>query len=147
MGCLPTGITIVSTSYDGQLLGFTANSFTSVSLSPPLILFCLNKNAGSIAAFQSSNVFAISILAANQAELSKHFSTSQPNKFSSVNHQIGKITNCPLIIDAVCWVECKKYQEYEGGDHLIFVGEVLNTTINNDQQPLVYFSKNYRELK
>ncbi|WPY01371.1 Flavin reductase family domain protein [Candidatus Trichorickettsia mobilis] len=147
MGCLPTGITVVSTNYERQLLGFTANSFTSVSLSPPLILFCLNKNAGSIAAFQSSSVFAISILAANQVEISKHFSTSQPNKFSSINYQIGKITSCPLIIDAVCWVECKKYQEYEGGDHLIFVGEVLNTTINNDRQPLVYFSRNYRELK
>ena len=143
MGCFPTGITIISTTYEKQLFGFTANSFTSVSLSPPLILFCLNKSAGSIDAFKKSTVFAISVLSIEQVEISKHFSTSRPNKFQNVKYQTGNLSNCPLITDAICWFECTKYQEYEGGDHLIFVGEVQSATINNNHKPLVYFARNY----
>ncbi|HJD55324.1 MAG TPA: flavin reductase family protein [Rickettsia endosymbiont of Pyrocoelia pectoralis] len=147
MSCFPQGVTVIATDQDNKLFGFTASSFTSVSLKPPLILFCLNKDSFSINGFKKSDKFAVSILAENQAEISEHFAHSHPDKFAGIAYEIGSKTSCPLIKGAICHIECLKYASYDGSDHIIFVGEVINTTIKNDLKPLIYFHKSYTKLQ
>ena len=143
MSRFPQGVTIITTNYNNDLFGFAASSFTPVSLKPPLILFCLNKNSFSINSFQNSDKFAVSILTKNQIDISKHFAKSQPNKFTKIDYELGNKTDCPLINGATCHIECSKYASYDAGDHVIFIGEVINTTIKNDLKPLLYFRKSY----
>ena len=147
MSRFPQGVTIITTNYNNELFGFTASSFTSVSLRPSLILFCLNKNSCSINSFQKSNNFAVSILAENQIDISKHFAKSQLNKFTKIDYTLGNKTDCPLINGATCHIECNKYAAYDAGDHAIFIGKVINTTIKNNLKPLLYFHKSYTNLQ
>ncbi|XVN40616.1 MAG: flavin reductase family protein [Rickettsia endosymbiont of Argas persicus] len=147
MSRFSSGVTVITTNLDNKFCGFTASSFTSVSLKPLLILFCLHKNASSINSFNKSNKFAISILAENQVDISKHFARSQSDKFASIAYELGSKTACPLIKGAICHIECNKYASYDAGDHVIFIGKVINTVIKNDLKPLVYFHKSYTSLK
>jgi len=147
MSRFATGVTIITTSYNNELFGFTASSFTSVSLNPPLILFCLHKNAFSINSFNKSDKFGVSILAENQIDISKHFARPHSNKFAEIAYELGTATSCPLIEGSICHIECNKYASYDAGDHVIFVGEVINTAIKNDLKPLLYFHKSYTNLK
>lgn len=143
-----TGITVVSTNYQGMLYGLTINSFTSVSLSPPLVLFCVNKNSNNIKGFKSSDVFAISILSEHQKLISVHFARSNVNafkKFENIDYQLG-INKCPLINESICLVECHKTSEYDGGDHIIFLGKVTSVKINSNLKPLLYFAKSYKTI-
>ncbi len=143
----PSGVTIATTSYNNRLFGLTVSSFTSVSLSPPLILFCINTLSTSINAFTNSKYFAISILAANQAALSQHFSQPQFNKFANISYHLGEHSAAPLIDGAVCHIECAKFTQYSAGDHEIMIGEVIHTVINEELRPLVHCLRQYRELK
>jgi flavin reductase (DIM6/NTAB) family NADH-FMN oxidoreductase RutF len=150
VGKFPTGVTIISTSYQNTFFGFTANSFTSVSLLPALISFCLDKSASCFHAFSQVGHFAISILAADQSNLSQHFAAPLNNinsKFTNIDHEVGGVAGCPLIIGATCWLECKKYDQITCGDHDIFIGLVENTQINDHKSPLVYFAKSYHVTK
>lgn len=147
MSRFPSGVTVITTNFGKQFFGFTASSFTSVSLKPPLILFCLNKNSYSIGGFEKSDKFAVSILAEHQTDISEHFAQSRPNKFTEIAYELGAATACPLIDGAICHIECRKYASYEAGDHIIFIGEVINIVIKNDLKPLVYFHKSYANLK
>ena len=144
---MPTGVTVISTSYDEELFGFTSNSFASVSLQPSLISFCLEKSARSITAFSSTTHFTVSILNEYQKDISKHFAAHIEDKFQAFPYQLSKYSQCPFIEGALCWLECKKVTQYEGGDHLIFIGEVIDTIINKEQNPLIYFEKEYRSIK
>jgi flavin reductase (DIM6/NTAB) family NADH-FMN oxidoreductase RutF len=146
VGKFPTGVTVISTVYNTKLWGFTANSFVSVSLEPQLVSFCLNKNAGSFQAFFNSNYFTISILASDQAEISKNFASKSEDKFANIDYKLTNDTKIPLIMGAVCHIECSKFEQFECGDHVIFVGEVANAEINDNKSPLVYFAKSYTEL-
>jgi len=147
VGKFPTGVTIISTSHNDKLWGFTANSFTSVSLEPRLISFCLNKSAGSFEVFTQTSHFAISILSNHQSELSTHFASKQTDKFASVYYTIGEFSKAPLLNGAVAFIECKKYAQFECGDHDIFVGEVKKVSIDEAKSPLLYFAKSYTEVK
>lgn len=147
LSTLPTGITIITTLYNNKLFGFTADSFTSVSLLPPLVSFCLDKQAFSMSAFTSSKYFAVSILAENQEDISRHFSKFNTDKFAGISYNLGCTTNCPLIEGAVCHIECNKFSQYEVGDHVILVGEVINTIVNSNLNPLVHCLRQYRGLK
>lgn len=147
VGKFPTGVTVITTSMQDKFFGFTANTFTSVSLSPPLISFCLDKKAGSFKAFQQTHKFAISILAGDQEGISAHFASSHLDKFLDIEYKIGQLSNSPLISGAVCWLECSKYDQFECGDHYIFIGEVTYTQVNNSNSPLLYFAKSYQEIK
>lgn len=146
VGKYPTGVTVISTVHDEVKFGFTANSFTSVSLEPAIISFCLNKKAGSLAAFSKSNYFAASILATDQSEVSNHFASHMANKFDSVEHYYGEASSCPIIEGAVSYIECKKLDMIEIGDHILFTGEVLAVQVCNDKQPLLYFARGYHNI-
>jgi len=147
VGKFPTGVTVISTKYQDKLFGLTANSFVSVSLEPPLVLFCLDKKSGSFNAFLDSDYFAISILAKNQGDIASHFAAHQKDKFVDIKTTISPNFALPLITDACAHLECKKYQQIESGDHYIFVGEVKSTNLNSKKEPLVYFAKSYAEVK
>jgi len=144
---LAAGVSIISTKFEGRLFGFTASSLTSVSLSPPLVSFCLNKDATCLGAFTSSNVFSVSILAENQEDISRHFAKHMDDKFSNAQYHLGAATGCPLMEKAICWLECGKVQEFTAGDHIIFIGEVKTTKINHNQNPLIYCARSYCKVK
>lgn len=147
VGKFPTGVAIISTANNGNLWGFTANSFVSVSLSPPLVSFCLDKESGSFEAFSRAEYFAVSILANDQADIAKHFAHKSSDKFLNIDHKIMDFSGTPLVVGAVCFIECRKYNQFECGDHFIFVGEVMKTTINDKKSPLLYFAKTYQEMQ
>ena len=144
---LPTGVTVITNNYNNQLFGLTVSSFTSVSLLPPLVLFCLDKKSSNIEAFSNSNYFAISILSDKQSEISKHFAKTQLDKFINISYSLGDYSHCPLINDAVCYIECNKFKIYDAGDHNIIIGKVVNTIINSQFKPLIHCLREYRELK
>lgn len=146
VGKYPTGITIISTTYKGKLYGFTANSFTSVSLEPALISFCLSIKAGSFDAFINSKYFVVNILSSDQSEIATRFSSSVADKFQNIDYTKND-EGVPIISHVLSSIECEKYNQIESGDHCIFIGKALKTTINkNNKSSLVYYGKSYRAL-
>lgn len=143
VGKFPTGVTIVSTNFSGKLLGFTANSFTSVSLEPPIISFCIDKKAGSLQGFQESTHFAISILAHDQKGISEHFASKINNKFENIDYFIANKSGCPIPDGVVSFIECTTANIFECGDHYIFIGQVVGVKLCNDKDPLIYFGRSY----
>jgi len=126
LGTFPTGVTIVSTvGTDGSLVGLTCNSFSSVSLSPPLVLWSLSLRSPNLSNFLQAPHFAINILAAEQAELAQRFAQSMPNKFEGVAYHAG-LTGVPLVDGAAAQLECRNETRYYSGDHVIFIGHVLH---------------------
>ena len=147
VGKFPTGVTVITASHNDKLWGFTANSFTSVSLDPNLISFCLDKKAASFEAFKELSHFAVNILSSNQADLSSNFARTREDKFAGVSYKAGKFSKAPIINGSISFIECKKYDQIDCGDHYIFIGEALNTSIDETKTPLLYFAKSYTELK
>lgn len=126
LGCYPTGVTVVTTvDANGDARGFTANSFTSVSLNPPLLLVCLAKTAHSHAVFSATDNFAIHVLGENQRDVSGLFASKAPDKFAQVEWVKG-IANVPLIQGALAVFQCAAHDRVDAGDHTILVGRVLD---------------------
>lgn len=125
LGTFATGVTVIAaTAPDGRKAGVTANSFTSVSLKPPLILWCLASSSESLAVFQSASHFSVNILAANQLQLSINFARGQNDKFKSVSFNEGRGA-APLLTGCATWLQCQTAGQYEMGDHWVFIGEVV----------------------
>src|SRR5712692_4046511 len=124
LGAFATGVTIITTrSRDGKLHGMTANSFTSVSLTPPLVLWSGSLYAQSLPAFQERTHFVVNILPYDQIELSNKFAKSHDDKFVDVDHIIPE-SGAPVLIGAAAHFECRNEFRHYGGDHIIFVGQV-----------------------
>lgn len=147
LGRYATGVTIVTTrSETSSPIGFTANSFSSVSLDPPLVLFCLDRSAGCYPVFAASTHFAVNILTASQRTLSMRFAGSAPLQWNGVDHHSGP-HGSPMIAGALARLECARHALHDGGDHGIFVGRVLAVeTDGSDDDPLVYYASSYRRL-
>jgi flavin reductase (DIM6/NTAB) family NADH-FMN oxidoreductase RutF len=127
---------------DGRRIGITVNSFSSVSLDPPLILWSLARNAGSFQDFCRATHFAVNVLEARQHHLSRQFSTPMPDKFAGVECTDGR-AGCPLLNGAISYFVCRKVRQYDGGDHVIFLGEVEEYKYQ-EGEPLVFHSGRYR---
>ncbi len=124
LGCFATGVTIITArSRQGQLVGLTANSFTSVSLDPPLVLWSASLYAQSLPAFQEASHFVVNVLAFDQKELSQHFSRQSEDKFAKVAHIIPEC-GAPVLIGSAAHFECRNEYRHYGGDHIIFIGAV-----------------------
>ncbi|MCE2746168.1 MAG: flavin reductase family protein [Burkholderiales bacterium] len=137
-----TGITIITTkNADGKYVGVTANSFNSVSLHPPLVLWSLSKKASSHDAFAAATHYGVSVLSADQEDLSHHFSTFKGDRFAGVE-VIEGLGGAPLIPNALAHFECKMRSRYDEGDHFIMVGEVLRCDFR-EGEALVYRSRKY----
>ena len=142
-GNFATGITIVtSLDADGEPLGITANSFSSVSLDPPLVLFSVDRGAYSLEAFQISRRFAINILSTDQEDMSSRFAKASVDKWSGVDFETWE-TGCPILTGSLASFDCRTWQTYDGGDHVIFVGEVEQMSLNTDLEPLLFFRGRY----
>lgn len=145
LGAFATGVTIVTTkTQDGKDLGRTANSFSSVSLDPPLILWSLSKTSSSFDAFKQADYFAVHILSADQDALSGIFASSSANAFDHVAVKRGH-DSIPLIEECAARFECKTTYQYEGGDHIIFVGEVIDFQ-HSSTPPLLFHGGRYGRL-
>lgn len=126
LGCFPTGVAVVTApDGTGEFVGVTANSFNSVSLDPPLVLWSLAKTALSRSAFVDAGWFAINILGSTQVDLSKRFASRGENKFADVDVVAG-LGGVALLRGCAARFQCRTFAIYEGGDHEIFVGEVLD---------------------
>ena len=146
LGCFATGITVVtSVGLDGEYLGFTANSFNSVSLDPPLVLFSLDRGAYSLKAFEAAGVFAINILREDQEAVSIAFARALSSKWDGVRMEIWQ-TGSPILVDALASFDCETTSMHDGGDHVIFVGRVLRLRAGVDGRPLLYFRGAYRQI-
>lgn len=142
LGSFVTGVTVITTiDPDGRAWGLTANSFSSVSLDPPLVLWSQATQAPSHAVFANAERFAINILAEDQIELSNRFATSGIDKFSGVEISSGT-GGVPLLQGCSAWLECKMASRLPGGDHVIFVGEV-QAIRRSERRPLVFGSGQY----
>jgi flavin reductase (DIM6/NTAB) family NADH-FMN oxidoreductase RutF len=142
LGRFATGVTVVTTRCpSGKLVGLTANSFSSVSLDPPLVLWSLRRTAASLQSFTGSRYFAVNVLSADQEKLSNHFATPSPDKFADIKFETG-IAGCPLLPRTLACFECQLETEVEGGDHVIFLGRVLRATYR-DGVPLIFASGSY----
>ena len=140
-----SGVTVVTTKDNqGNLHGLTVSAFCSVSMTPPLILVCIQKITPSHYAFEESGVFVVNILSESQQDISNQFAYKHEDKFEGISSRTG-IENLPVLEDCLVNLECRLKNCYDGGDHTIFVGEVENITLQNEK-PLVYFYGNYREI-
>ena len=138
LGMFATGVTIVTArTVDGALVGLTANSFNSVSLNPPLVLWSLARAAASLPAFSTGSHYAINILSAQQKALAKQFAARDVDRFANVEFEPG-VSGAPLLVGAAATFECFNRSRYEEGDHVIFVGEVERCSHRAGAAPLLF---------
>ncbi len=143
LGMFATGVTIVTArADDGSLVGLTANSFNSVSLAPPLVLWSLAMRAGSMPVFARGSHYAINILAADQKDLAQRFATRDIDRFAGVAWREGA-GGAPVLDGVAAVFECANRSQYEEGDHVIFVGEVERCGRNAGAQPLIFHGGRY----
>lgn len=146
LGNFATGVAVVTAcAPDGSFVGLTINSFNSVSLEPPLVLWSLDLASPSLEAFRAASHYAINILAADQEELSQRFATRLQDKFGDLLLCSG-VGGAPLLHGCCAWFECANEIRYPGGDHLIFLGRVERFSGDADRPPLVYHAGGYRRL-
>jgi flavin reductase (DIM6/NTAB) family NADH-FMN oxidoreductase RutF len=138
LGMFATGVTIVTArTATGDLVGLTANSFNSVSLEPPLVLWSLSRVAGSMAAFSNGMHYAINVLAADQQKLAEQFAARNGDRWAGVEFTEG-VSGAPLLAGAAATFECFNRSQYAEGDHVIFVGEVERCGHRDHASPLLY---------
>lgn len=146
LGSFTTGVVVVTTlGSGGRPVGLTINSFNSVSLDPPLILWSLALTSPSLAAFRASESFVVNILAENQEDLGRSFATPSADKFAGVAWEAG-LTGAPVLKDTAAHLECRVYARYPGGDHEIYLGEVMALQ-DRGHAPLVYHRGAFRRLE
>lgn len=147
LGCFGTGVTVVTTiGPDGLPLGLTANSFTSVSLDPPLILFSLAKTSGNLEAYRNAGRFAVNVLHIGQQPVAGRFARRESPRFDGVDWAQHGDAGSPILAGSLASFDCKTWAVHEGGDHLIFIGEVTQAWFEPHRDPLLYFRGKYRRL-
>ncbi|GGV45118.1 flavin reductase family protein [Streptomyces griseoflavus] len=148
-GTFATGVTVV-TAGGASPRGMTANSFTSVSLDPPLVLLCVGRDAGMYRSLAETDRFAVSVLASGQEDVARYFaSRSRPagaQQFDAVGSLPGRESDAPLIAGAAAHFECATWRTYDGGDHAIFLGRVLALDEAPGREPLVFHGGRFRQL-
>ena len=146
LGRFATGVCVVTTTTEAQgALGITANSFSSVSLDPPLVLWNLQTNSEIYEPFATPQYFAINILAMEQQAHSSRYAQKGDHIIDADHYRVGKYGS-PVMLDALVTFECELEATHPGGDHLIIVGRVLNMLSRSGGDPLLFFGGGYREL-
>jgi flavin reductase (DIM6/NTAB) family NADH-FMN oxidoreductase RutF len=142
LGSFATGVTVVTTRRDnGEPVGLTVNSFASVSLEPPLVLWSLARNSPSLAVFEASRHCGINVLASHQAEHSIRFATPQPDKFAGMAWRLSA-EGVPLLEGVTMQLVCENQQRIEAGDHIIFLARVLRYA-THEVEPLIFCRGSY----
>jgi flavin reductase (DIM6/NTAB) family NADH-FMN oxidoreductase RutF len=146
LGCYPTGVAVVTArGAAGERLAVTVNSFTSVSLEPPLVAFCLDRGSVWFQAFQAARHFAVNVLREGQAALADDFARIEGGSWRDLDTESWQ-TGCPILKDALAVFECRVQARHPAGDHVILVGEVLGIAVDSRGAPLTYFRGRYRRL-
>jgi flavin reductase (DIM6/NTAB) family NADH-FMN oxidoreductase RutF len=146
LGSFATGVTVVTClTSDGSPAGLTVNSFTSVSLDPPLLLVCLAKPAASAVALIEATQFAVNVLQTGQQPASIRFATRDEDRFGTTPWACGE-AGAPILKDSLGVFECERHAVYDGGDHHILVGQVTKASFDTSLDPLLYFRGSYRRL-
>ncbi|RHX96354.1 flavin reductase [Leptospira yasudae] len=144
----PSGVTVITYSHLGKNGGLTVSSFSSLSLSPPLILFCLQKNISSHDPIRSSGKFVVNILAQGQDSLSNQFASGKTDKHALIEElecKTGELS-LPILPGTLSHIECEVDQFIDGGDHSIVIGRVISAGSDDDRRPLLYYRRNYYSI-
>lgn len=146
LGQFPTGVCVLTSVVEGALLGMTVSSFNSLSLNPPLVLFSIDRRAGSLPFWQKAHGYALNVLAESQAEMSTRFAKPCSDKWKGTRYAIG-LFGAPLLPGAAAWFECAAESTREFGDHVLFIGAVKRFHMVPDHRPLVFHGGQYRRLR
>lgn len=148
LGHFATGVTVIAAGQESPC-GMTANAFTSVSLEPPLILVCVNRNAAIYKAVIDAGCFAVSMLSARQEQVARYFADhSRPrgaDEFDGVGWSQGPGTGAPVLRDCIAWLDCALANSYDGGDHEIFLGSVLASGFGDASDALLFFRGDFHQ--
>jgi flavin reductase (DIM6/NTAB) family NADH-FMN oxidoreductase RutF len=147
LGHYASGITVITSQIDGEPIGFTCQSFYSLSMSPPLVSFSVMSGSASYPKIRQAGRFAVNILSDEQVEISNQFARRGADKWHGVERQESPLGN-PIIAGSLHWLDCEIYAEHAAGDHLIVIGEVkaLSRQEAAATQPLIYFKGQYRNI-
>jgi flavin reductase (DIM6/NTAB) family NADH-FMN oxidoreductase RutF len=144
---LATGVTVItSVDKENAPQGITINSFNSLSLNPTLVFFALNKNSYFVSILKNSGVFVVNVLSQSQHETSTLFAKPSKVDWKKVIYTNSKLYKLPIIKNITAYFECKVKDVYDGGDHLIFIGEVLEAENEQAGMPLIYFNQDYHSI-
>lgn len=149
MARFATGVTIVTTRLGDDLHGMTANAVTSLSLNPTLVLVCVDKTADTHDILSKAGVFAVNILNKGQADVSNRFATKEfdgAHGLDDLPHTFA-VTGAPIIDGALAYLDCRTVTEHHGGDHTIFIGEVLEARELTEGEPLLFYRGQYGEFR
>jgi flavin reductase (DIM6/NTAB) family NADH-FMN oxidoreductase RutF len=144
-GQFATGVTVITTKCGDQFHGMTANAVTSLSLDPALVLVAVDKRAGMHTALRESQFFALNILSDAQENLSRRFAMTGPKEFGDILTSTAE-TGALIFVEALAWVDCRLKEVLPGGDHDIFIGEIVAGALGAEGRPLLYFSGKYRKI-
>lgn len=147
LGHYASGITVITSHHDGEPVGFTCQSFYSVSMSPALVSFSVISRSASYPKIRQAGRFMVNILSGEQVGISNRFAQRGTDKWQGVQWQISPLGN-PIIAGSIHWLDCEIHAEHAAGDHLIVIGEVkaLSQQASADAQPLLYFKGQYRNI-
>jgi flavin reductase (DIM6/NTAB) family NADH-FMN oxidoreductase RutF len=150
LGAFATGVTVITTRGHDHLYGMTANAFSSVSLDPPLVLVCVIAGTEGQRVISANGIFAVNVLCAEQEAVSRYFAARDRPRgldaFRDVPHDSG-VTGAPLIEGAAAYLDCRVHAEHEAGDHVIFLGEVLAVSVDDEAEPLIFHRGGYRGIR
>lgn len=146
LGHFTSGVTVVTMAHDSERSGLTVSAFSSLSLDPPLILVCIDKQSTTLDLVRQAKAFGVNILGQGQEHISNHFASKLADKLESIPHRAG-VLGSPLLHDAHATLECKLNDELDGGDHIILIGEVMEATVDESKEPLVYYKGNYGQFQ
>ncbi len=139
---LPTGVMVVTTCYEEKNYGLTVNSFTSLSLDPTLILFCIDKKSGSHKAFIECNSFVVNFLCSKQENFARNFASKSGDKFENIELEKTKY-RLPILRDTMGYMVLDKYESFEGGDHHIIIGKVIDSFYDESKKVLGYYNRSF----
>ncbi|MGC0239431.1 flavin reductase family protein [Arthrobacter sp. SD76] len=142
LGHFCTGLTIITSSTEQGPVGFTCQSFSSLSLEPPLIAFNPSRSSSTWPTIRTTGKFCVNILPEEHRELSGKFARSGTDKFSGVSHAASPLGS-PILDDALAWIDCELHEEYDGGDHTIVIGRVKAMDARGGAEPLLFFKGSY----
>lgn len=143
-----TGVCVVTTAHAGVVHGLTVSGFMSVSLTPPLVVVCVNQYSRANALIGASGMFAVNVLAAHQRDIADRFAGRHPlsrPRFEGVTYDLGPLSGCPLLAETLAVLECASRHVVPVADHILYLGEVIGTR-SAERDPLLYFRGDYREM-
>ena len=147
LGYFTTGVAVMTTLNDqDEHVGVTVNSFSSVSLNPPLILFSMANSSNSTKSFDERKKFTVNILGLKQKNVATNFARPSTADWTTLNYEIGD-NGCARIEDAIAHLECELFATFPGGDHIIFIGKVSRIDSNDVDDPLVYYRGKFSEIE